>query len=221
MKRVLSEVIEEAIDNARLEGYEEGYRQGKFDAVMEQTHGKVSYGEKAAQEIRDEIVEQAKNDVTSRVSDGLVEFNFLVNTSGDFSRRTMVFRLEFYVNKNKRAVTCLLRRKASGIVHRKGIAKCAPDDCFNVHVGKAIALRRALGLDVPSEYYNAPQPTDANEGDIIKWLIGDYVYRLLNNRLSSFRNIETGEILNVSPYSYLTNGRNITIIDDSRDEVSE
>ena len=55
----------------------------------------------------------------------------------------------------------------SGKVYARGIAKCSPDDCFNVHIGKAIALRRALGEDVPHEYINAPQPTEVRVGDII------------------------------------------------------
>lgn len=41
-----------------------------------------------------------------------------------------------------------------------GISKCNPSDVFNEHIGKAIALGRALGLDV-SEFEQAVQPTIA------------------------------------------------------------
>lgn len=53
-------------------------------------------------------------------------------------------------------------------VYARGIAKAVPDDCFNVHIGKAIALRRALGLAVPDEYLNAPQPTEVRVGDVVR-----------------------------------------------------
>lgn len=41
-----------------------------------------------------------------------------------------------------------------------GAAYCNPSDVFNEHIGKAIALGRALGFDV-SEFENAVQPTVA------------------------------------------------------------
>ena len=54
------------------------------------------------------------------------------------------------------------------VFYARGIAKAAPDDCFNVHIGKAIALHRALGLEVPDEYLNAPQPTEVRVGDAVR-----------------------------------------------------
>ncbi|MCA0117385.1 hypothetical protein LCD32_00040, partial [Bacillus sp. RSS_NA_20] len=56
-----------------------------------------------------------------------------------------------------------------GCIRERGISKCAPNDCFNAHIGKAIALRRALGLEVPSEYLNVPQPTDVRVGDVVNY----------------------------------------------------
>jgi len=97
------------------------------------------------QHYRDEIIEKAKRDVLA-LKDSPTS--------------------EFIVNKNKRVVAVLLKSRSGKVIDR-GIAKCAPDDCFNVHIGKAIALRRALGLEVPSEYYNAPQPMEVREGDIV------------------------------------------------------
>jgi hypothetical protein len=38
---------------------------------------------------------------------------------------------------------------------------------FNVHIGKAIALRRALRLNVPQAYLSVPQPTEAQVGDVV------------------------------------------------------
>lgn len=74
-------------------------------------------------------------------------------------------RTEFVVNRGKRTVVAL--RYYCGMVVNRGIAKCAPDDTFNVHIGRAIALRRALGLDVPDYYVNAPKPTEARVGDVV------------------------------------------------------
>jgi len=34
-------------------------------------------------------------------------------------------------------------------------------------IGRAIALRRALGLEVPTEYLNAPNPTEVCVGDVV------------------------------------------------------
>src|SRR5690606_7062031 len=76
---------------------------------------------------------------------------------------------EFIVNEDKRTIVALLRGKHSSKVRAKGTAKCAPGDCFNVHIGKAIALRRALGLEVPTEYLNAPQPTEVRVGDVVDY----------------------------------------------------
>lgn len=75
---------------------------------------------------------------------------------------------EFVINTEKRTVVALLRGVNSGIVRFRGKAKCDPSDCFNEHIGKAIALRRALGLDVPSEYLNAPQPEGVEVGDVVE-----------------------------------------------------
>ncbi|MNC48209.1 hypothetical protein D3C75_973110 [compost metagenome] len=52
-----------------------------------------------------------------------------------------------------------MRRNAA-----KFTAKCSPADVFHAEIGKAIALRKALGLTVPSEYTDAPQPEIAKAG---------------------------------------------------------
>ncbi|MEK4632527.1 MULTISPECIES: hypothetical protein [Bacillus] len=106
--------------------------------------------EKSAQALRDEIVEQAKADVE------------------DLFKRDIGYRHDFIVNSEKRTVVALRKSFGEGYVRDRGITKATPDDCFNVHIGKAIALRRALGLAVPDEYLNAPQPTEVRVGDVIE-----------------------------------------------------
>lgn len=73
---------------------------------------------------------------------------------------------DFRINEEKRAITCLLRHEFNGLIS-KGIAKCDPGDVFNEHIGKSIALGRALGLDV-SEFEQAVQPTEFVVGQLVK-----------------------------------------------------
>jgi hypothetical protein len=76
--------------------------------------------------------------------------------------------VEFIENREKRTVVALMRGIRSKKIYAKGIAKCCEDDCFNIHIGRAIALRKALGLEIPEEYLNAPQPIDVQVGDIVE-----------------------------------------------------
>ncbi|QAW54958.1 hypothetical protein [Bacillus subtilis] len=111
---------------------------------------------------RDEIVEQAKADVEELSNYG----NGVWHETDVFMKATC--KVEFVVNRDKRTVVALLRGVRTRNVYARGIAKAAPSDCFNVHIGKAIALRRALGLAVPDEYLNAPQPTEVRVGDVVE-----------------------------------------------------
>jgi hypothetical protein len=118
---------------------------------------------KTPQQLRDEIVEKAKRDIT--------ELKCKYNC--DYVFNTVGVNAEYIINKTKRAVVCLLRGYVySNRIYSRGIAKCDPSDCFNVHIGKAIALRRALGLEVPAEYLTAPHPTEVRVGDVVeyRWL---------------------------------------------------
>ncbi|MGF0002850.1 hypothetical protein ACQRCG_04930 [Bacillus altitudinis] len=166
--------------------------QGRFDAQMESVAKLTS--EKSDQQKRDEIVEKAKEDV-----------EYLV-------RRCSTARTEFIVNTEKRTVVSIRKVLSNGRVISKGIAKCAPNDCFNAHIGKAIALRRALGLPVPAEYLNVPQPTEVRVGDVVRGLcaLGISTYE------ETVRKIAGGKYEYVSGgYDYVDRV-NLVIIDDSR-----
>lgn len=136
----------DVMDAIRARTYKNGYDQGRFDAEIEEAHGT---GEKSNQQKRDEIVAQAKRDVSALI------------------RRNFTSRTDFIVNTEKRTVVALRKSYRLGYVNERGIGKCAPNDCFNAHIGKAIALRRALGLEVPAEYLNVPRPTEVREGDYV------------------------------------------------------
>lgn len=64
---------------------------------------------------------------------------------------------EFHVNPDKGVVVAIVKRRNNlRVVAAKAMAKAHPNDVFSAEVGKAIALRRAVGLDVPEEYLNLP-----------------------------------------------------------------
>lgn len=124
---------------------------------------------------RDQIVEQAKRDVAELlITERFLSVPTLEGGRMSFypkgcePRYVPCDKVDFVINSDKRTVVALIKWIDDGNVWGKGIAKCAPTDCFNAHIGKAIALRRALGLEVPAEYLNAPQPTDVRVGDVVK-----------------------------------------------------
>lgn len=82
---------------------------------------------------------------------------------------TFVLKPEFHINDKKRAVTVLMKgaNVDGGKIYAKGIAKCNPSDVFNEHIGKAIALGRALGLDV-SKFEKVAQPSEVVVGQVVK-----------------------------------------------------
>ncbi|MFJ7914446.1 MULTISPECIES: hypothetical protein [unclassified Lysinibacillus] len=76
------------------------------------------------------------------------------------------YETDFFVKEQK--VTAVVYWLLYGEIRIKesrevGRAECNPTDVFNEHIGKAIALGRALGLDV-SEFEQAVQPTKVLAG---------------------------------------------------------
>jgi hypothetical protein len=149
---------------------------------------------------RDDIIEMAKRDIEA------LKTTHYPTREKYYIARNLSYNpecdAEFIINRNKRTVVCLLRKRyeKTRIISR-GIAKCHPDDCFNAHIGRAIALRRALGLEVPDEYLNAPQPTEVRVGDIIRNKYTGWTHRVTHENWRGF--IFEG----------------FDIIDDTRDEV--
>ncbi|KIL30439.1 hypothetical protein [Bacillus subtilis] len=158
-----------------------------------------------AKACRDEIVEQAKADIQNlKYRTFYGELRYLY--------RSIVCNVEFVINKKKSTVVALLKSVGRGTVKSKGIAKAAPSDCFNVHIGKAIALRRALGIPLPDEYLNAPQPTEVRVGDVVsnppEWtgaVIADDGWPPLSGGWIQLKDARKNEL---------------KIIDDSREEVA-
>ncbi|MED4787560.1 hypothetical protein P9429_11760 [Bacillus atrophaeus] len=204
--------------------FQEGYRSAK------QAQRKLARinAEKSAQARHDEIVEQAKADVEELSSTFRPGCPSLIYPPSAFdpSRQTV----EFIVNSKKRTVVVLITyvssiTKIKNVAFR-GIAKAAPSDCFNVHIGRAIALRRALGLAVPDEYLNAPQPTEVRVGDVVRGKYEESYYRY-EDRLSDdsyevqIKEIAEGRYHYVEGSYDFIDSADLTIIDNSREEVGE
>lgn len=200
----MTKLIEELAAELIRQAYAEGYKQGKSDAV----EVRPEIGDKLKQAERDRIVEQAKKDVEE----------LKCKDSDFYELGKYACAADFIVNKEKSTVVALLRGYSSNVVRAKGIAKCAPGDCFNVWIGKAIALRRALGLEVPAEYLNVPNPTEVRVGDVMKVSVDDGT-------------VEVKPVISTEGYGRLNvhlPGRSIQfpadyaeIIDDSREEGTE
>lgn len=76
--------------------------------------------------------------------------------------------VEYQSNAAKGTVVALIKQKdrfyGRDLVEMRGIAKLSPGDTFNEHIGRAIALHRALGLTIPEELEYAPNPTAPVKG---------------------------------------------------------
>lgn len=79
---------------------------------------------------------------------------------------------EFRYKESKRRITCLIKGIVSGRVFEVGRADCMPGEVFNEWIGKAIALARALDIDVPEEFLRAVQPTKFAVGQVTQMYEG-------------------------------------------------
>lgn len=118
---------------------------------------------KSNNELRAEVIEKSKKIIESE--DKMLNKCAYRGYINEKCKSRKICDAEFIVNADKKTVVCLL--KWLGEVTYKGIAKCMPSDVFNEHIGKAIALGRALNIDV-SEFENAVQPDSIVLGMLVK-----------------------------------------------------
>ncbi|MDQ0154977.1 hypothetical protein [Robertmurraya andreesenii] len=206
------EQAREAIEELRLAALAKGYEDAKRDLQAVAPVGKFT--PITAQEHRDEIVEMAKRDVAELSTTwrpGCHSLNYGPSAFDPASEK-----VNFDVNAEKRTVVCYITYHSPFYEKTRtsfrGIAKCALTDCFNVHIGKAIALRRALGLEVPSEYLNAPQPTEVRVGDVVRGKTSLEIAKAdrVDGRGWAYGKYETGRSLYAPK-------EGLDIIDDSRE----
>ena len=146
---------------------------------------------KSPNQQRAEVIEKAKTFVDENGGD---DFHFEVD------------------EKERQILAWKVARKGNGNEAVTGLATCHPNNVYNEHIGKAIALGRALGLDV-SEFENAVQPTELAEGQNIKWDENDSVFTF--ERFSN-RGVEVGSAGFFARKTY-DNGH-LTIINDTNAE---
>lgn len=153
---------------------------------------------KTPNELRAEIIEKAKvfiDEASKRnypLNQGFVPSVWFSDIDGYY----ITHQIKFVVNEDKRTVAALIELTDEKVIERKGITKCMPSDVFNEHIGKAIALGRALGLDV-SEFENAVQPNVA---------VGQIVSSLYEFNLEENGTIGTVERLTEDGYPYHNSG---------------
>lgn len=183
--------------------------------------------QKTAQQIRDEIVERAKADVKTLLDTPSPIGHDIEALDGAYiNYHPHNHRVEFVVNRDKRTVVALVWNRRTDKLRLRGIAKCAPNDVFNTHIGRAIALRRALGLEVPAEYLSVPNPEEVRVGDVVRKTRG-----FLSGTVGAVVTVEKhhdGEAC--VTYDYPNPGRSdnnvwayanrVEILDDSREEVA-
>lgn len=181
--------------------------------VAEVTADLAQRAKESRQRKRDDIVKRAKEDLEG------VKTPWNINADPKplvYVFRQFVVDVEFIVNREKRTVVAIARWRATNAIVNKGIAKCAPGDVFNSHLGRAISLRRALGLEIPEEYVSAPQPTEVRVGDVVKWT---NTYIPDDTEVLTLTEIED-ERYWLSDGGF-DNRETLTVLDDSREDSAE
>ena len=143
----------ELVKEIKAEGYAEGFEAGK--SAVE------SVEEKTPNQQRAELIEKAKKFVESKKD---VFGRVAVVDPGSWSPWSCV--PHFYKKGNR--VTCVLRGYETNKNYATGRANCMPSDVFNLYIGQAISLARALQIDLPVEFLKAVQPSEAVIGTIVE-----------------------------------------------------
>lgn len=232
----LTELVERIERKAYKRGYSDGEKEGMiagfdegFDQGQDGAYEKIrrdaekDYAKKAeesrkesAQRLRDEVIAAAKSDI-----EGLKTVSFVKNIYSVPYKTSLTglveCNAEFVVNREKRTVVALMVGCSTGKVRARGIAKCHPDDCFNSHIGRAIALRRVLGEEVPEDYFNAPNPTEAREGDIARMRDPFREKITLGSRKPELDDDGYGKAFRVRGENTWAGSEQFRIIDDSRE----
>lgn len=199
-----------------------------YDEMAEQL-AKLHAGETVTPEntpklTRDGVVQQAIDDVKdllsrnyssrTEVAKFVGETLWFVSEGGLY---TVTDEVLFAINADKRTVVASIRYNQNPKdVYKQGRAKCAPGDVFNEHIGKAIALRRALGLTVPVEYYEveARDSDDLAVGDVVKGIEEGHQYELIAERDNPAPWQHAGVAFSTNTHEWAASSQ-VTLINDS------
>lgn len=116
---------------------------------------------------RAEVIEAAKKDVEDLRRQMV---NGTRKTEGSYAFREKMTDGEF--KHEGRRTTAIVRCVFSGQVLDMATIIAPESICANKHIGNAIALRKALRLEVPTYYIDAPQPIHVHAGDKVRPLMG-------------------------------------------------
>lgn len=149
--------FEEMLGKVTKEIFNTGFEAGKAFAQNPSVHEQWdALPKKSPNQQRAELIQRAREFMDEQAK----SFKWLFN--GEM--RTRHWKASFIVNEQKRTIVCLLKGNRTRHIYARGIAKCMPDEVFNADIGKAIALARALKIDVPQEFLRAVQPTEKVAG---------------------------------------------------------
>jgi len=162
--------------------YQEGFEAGKaMSKVGKSVHEQwEALPKKSPNQQRAELIQRAREFVEDlsktipssamrNLSNGKWEGGLYLSDSNLYGF-VKAHDLQFVINEEKRTVVALIhhydRGKRIGI-RARGIAKCMPDEVFNADIGKAIALARALEIEVPQVFLQAVQPDEYVKGHAV------------------------------------------------------
>jgi len=93
----------------------------------------------------------------------------------------------FVVKKEERRVSASVTKGDKVI--GTGSATCHPNDVWNEHIGRIIALRRAFGDDA-SKFENAPQPTEIVEGmDVLTGNVKRDGFKIISDTRAKYKEV--------------------------------
>lgn len=159
---------EELLSMSLVEVYQKGFEDGKMAVESVKHLQDVTF--KSPNQQRAELIQRAREFVEER---GAIRYGNEDNqdkTQGNYTARHHWYETDFFIKDMK--VTAVVYWLAGGTDRVKGSrhvgrANCASGDVFNADIGKAIALARALKIDIPQEFLQAVQPNEVVAGMIV------------------------------------------------------
>ena len=134
---------------------------GRRPVIVTGGRNRYAYFAESALEL---VVEQGKtpNELRAEIIQRGKEF---AEEYADYPPLDSVIQISEQRNKRK-IVASVVNIKNIQFTIKEVVVKTHPDDVYNFHIGKAIAIGRLLGKDV-TEFENAPQPTIAKGQECI------------------------------------------------------